>query len=149
MNVLVWYKCVQVLVLVLIAVAFGSHGAPWKNINEGSESIIDLYIDPVHQAEQNEELEDKKVVAKSVFNIPVRSPPSRCPPGHEKLANGDCAQLIRGNGGAVGVSEGAQTELLKEFYGKRPKPSRNRHRRPTTTMSTTQGTNPAAPFSSS
>ena len=141
MNVLVWYKCVQVLVLVLIAVAFGSHGAPWKNINskEGEESIINLYIDPVHQAEQNnDELESKKVVAKSVFNIPVRSPPSRCPPGHEKLANGDCAQLIRGNGGAAGVSEGAQTELLKEFYSKR-KPTRNRHRRPTTTMSTTQG----------
>lgn len=74
----------------------GSHSVVGGGSGGSQRSQLDLLLDPVHQAEfgDDEPLESKRVVAKSVFDMVLRTPAppttstSRCPPGTQSPFEG-------------------------------------------------------------
>ncbi|CAL8141457.1 unnamed protein product [Orchesella dallaii] len=92
--------------LILCFIPYPTHALPFVEsltISGDRDSLsnshrshnVDLLIDPIHQAEYgDEELESKKVVAKSVFDMVLRTPPpptssyTRCPPGTQSPFEG-------------------------------------------------------------
>ncbi|CAG7727691.1 unnamed protein product [Allacma fusca] len=115
------YYCVQVLVLLACQLDF-SYSVPIR-----PPSHFDLLIDPLHQSEL-EDLESKKIVPKSVLNVPYITPvqtvPS-CPPGQTRLSGGPCVQRVVSTG--LSDDQSLVAQLTKQYFKRKQPPKRQRH----------------------
>jgi hypothetical protein len=104
---------------------------------------ISQLIDPISAAEEEGGLEARRVMDRSVFNVPVRTEPPlpKCPPGTQRVTEeGPCVTK------APSISYGDKFlfDSIRNFYKTKPgtsSPTPHRRRRPTrpTSTTTTQG----------
>jgi len=98
---------------------------------------LDLLLDPVHQEMQSDDLEDKRVVPKSVYHTQLRlTTESPCNSGSQRAKEGGPCLRINSSQGSL-LDEKFLSSVLKDIHitrqGGRRKPNRNRNRSTTTT----------------
>lgn len=137
------------LCVVLLQTLTMTHMLPMSAPIRTAEELNQM-IDPVFQSEQDEnQLESKKIVAKSVYNTVIRVTTTPCQSGMQRVKEGGpCVTRYTGSGPVF--DEEFQLSILKGITGggRRPTSSkhRNRHRTTTTPIpSTTTAIETAAP----
>ena len=107
------------------------------NLPRPSRSLpfdISSLIDPIQQSEQDGDMEVKRVLAKSVFNVPVRTeaPVTKCPDGSQRVTGeGPCVSMAP----SISFGDKFLFDSIRNFYKPRPSPptaTSHRRRRPTT-----------------
>lgn len=124
------------ILFILLQTLTNTHMSP---LSAPTKTSLDLLLDPIFQSEQEEQLETRAGVPRSVYNTVIRVTSTPCLPGTQRVkAGGDCVPRYSSSGPVL--DEEYKLSILKGITSlggitRRPHNNKhNRHRHRTTTM---------------